>query len=78
MGVYELRPGLELTISVREEQLFAGATGQGEFRLRAQGNHVFIPTFDDAVRVVFAVDGDRAASLVLHQGGQETQGTRVR
>ena len=78
VGVYELRPGLELTISVREEQLFAGATGQGEFRLRAQGNHVFIPTFDDAVRVVFAVDGDRAASLVLHQGGQETQGTRVR
>ena len=43
-----------------------------------QGNHVFIPTFDDAVRVVFAVDGDRAASLVLHQEGQELQGIRVR
>ena len=78
VGVYDLGPGLELTVSVREEQLFAGPTGQDESRLRAQGNHVFIPTFDDAVRVVFAVDGDRAASLVLHQGGQETQGIRVR
>ena len=78
VGVYELRPGFELAVSVREEQLFAGATGQDEFRLRAQGNHVFIPTFDDAVRVVFAVDGDRPASLVLHQGGQELQGIRVR
>ena len=78
MGVYDLGPGLELTVSVREEQLFAGPTGQDESRLRAQGNHVFIPTFDDAVRVVFAVDGDRTASLVLHQEGQELQGIRVR
>ena len=78
VGVYDLGPGLELTVSVREEQLFAGPTGQDESRLRAQGNHVFIPTFDDAVRVVFAVDGDRAASLVLHQEGQELQGIRVR
>ena len=78
VGVYELRPGFELTVSVREEQLFAGPTGQDESRLRTQGNHVFIPTVDDTVRVVFAVDGNRAASLVLHQEGQELQGIRVR
>lgn len=78
VGVYELRPGFELTVSVRDGQLFSGATGQGEFRLRAQGNHVFIATFDDAVRVVFAVDGDRATSLVLHQGGQAREALRVR
>ncbi|MFW6198961.1 MAG: serine hydrolase [Gemmatimonadota bacterium] len=78
VGVYELRPGFELTISVRDGQLMSQATGQPGFRLRAQGDHVFIPTFDDNVRVEFSVDGNRAESLVLYQAGQEIEARRVR
>lgn len=78
VGVYELRPGFELTISVRDGQLMSRATGQSEVRLRAQGDHVFVPTFDDNVRVVFSVDGDRAESLVLFQGGREIEAPRLR
>jgi CubicO group peptidase (beta-lactamase class C family) len=77
-GVYELRPDFELSMTVREGQLFSQATGQGEFRLRAQGDHVFVPTFDDAVRVVFTVEDGRATGLVLHQGGQQIEAPRIR
>jgi CubicO group peptidase (beta-lactamase class C family) len=77
-GVYELGPGFELTVSATEGELFAGATGQGTFRLKAQGDHTFIPTFDDDVRVIFCVDGNRATSLVLHQMGNVTEAKRVR
>lgn len=77
VGVYELRPGFELTVRRRGSELFARATGQGEFRLRPQGDHVFVPTFDDAARVEFDVSGDRAGSLVLHQGGRSTEAERV-
>ena len=77
VGVYELRPGFRLTVSLREGQLFAEATGQSAFRLRAQGNHTFVPTFDDEVRVVFRVLGERANVLVLHQGGQAREASRV-
>jgi D-alanyl-D-alanine carboxypeptidase len=77
-GVYELRPGFELSIVVRGRRLFSQATGQSRSRLRAQGNHVFIPTFDDDVRLVFQVEDGLASSLVLHQGGQTLEGNRIR
>lgn len=77
-GVYELRPDFELEVTVRQGQLFSQATGQGAFRLRAQGDHVFIPTFDDEARVVFTVEDGRATGLVLHQGGQQIEAPRIR
>jgi CubicO group peptidase (beta-lactamase class C family) len=77
-GVYEIRPEFELTVFSRGGQLFTQATGQGEFRLRAQGDHVFVPTFDDAVRLVFVVEDGKATTAVLHQGGQVTEAPRVR
>jgi D-alanyl-D-alanine carboxypeptidase len=77
-GVYQIRPEFELSVQVRDGQLFSQATGQGGFRLKAQGAHRFIPTFDDNVLVVFTVDDGRATSLTLHQGGQTIEASRVR
>ncbi len=76
-GVYELAPGFEITISAREGLLFAQATGQGQFGLRAQGDHTFIASFDDAVRIVFVVEGARATTLILYQGGRR-EAPRIR
>ncbi len=76
-GVYELRPGFEITVSSTGGQLFAQATGQGQFGLRSQGDHTFIASFDDDVRVVFVVEGGRATTLVLYQGGR-AEAPRVR
>jgi hypothetical protein len=76
-GVYELAPGFEITVSSREGQLFAQATGQGAFRLRAQGEHTFIASFDDNVRVEFVVEGGAATTFILFQGGRR-EAPRVR
>jgi len=77
-GVYELRPEFELSVTAREGQLFTQATDQGEFRLRAQGDHVFVPTFDDEVRLVFVVEDGKATTAILHQGGQVIEAPRIR
>jgi CubicO group peptidase (beta-lactamase class C family) len=69
-GVYELAPGFELSIFLRDGGLWSQATGQGAFRLRSQGDGTFVPTFDDAVEVSFVVEDARATSLILVQGGR--------
>jgi CubicO group peptidase (beta-lactamase class C family) len=77
-GVYELRTGFELNIFSRDGQLWSQATGQGEVRLRAQGDHRFIPTFDDAVTLTFTVEDGTATSVALVQGGRTMEAPRMR
>ncbi|MDX1395718.1 MAG: SDR family oxidoreductase, partial [Gemmatimonadota bacterium] len=79
-GTYLLAVGertLELRIFGRDGALISQAAGQNESPLRHQGDHVFVPGFDDRVRVVFTVENDRAVSLTLHQGGGVFEGPRV-
>lgn len=78
-GTYTLRLGertLDLRIFAQGGQLMSQATGQGAFGLRSQGDHVFIPTFSDEARLVFTVEGGRAASVTLHQNGAVASGAR--
>jgi CubicO group peptidase (beta-lactamase class C family) len=78
-GTYTLQLGqqtMDLRVFVQDGKLMSQATGQPAFALRNQGGHVFIPTFDDEVRLVFTMENDRAASVTLHQGGREIPGTR--
>jgi CubicO group peptidase (beta-lactamase class C family) len=77
VGAYRLAPGFELTVFEQNGQLWTQATGQGAARLRSQGDGTFVPTFDDAVRVEFVMDGDRATTLILFQGGRR-EAPRVR
>ena len=76
-GLYELRAGFEITVSSRGGQLFAQATGQGAFRLKAQGDHTFVASFDDNVRVEFVVEGGTATTFILFQNGR-AEAPRVR
>ncbi len=76
-GVYELAPGFEVTVFSRGGQLFAQATGQGAFRLKAQGDHAFIASFDDNVRVEFVVEDGTATTFILFQNGRR-EAPRVR
>ena len=78
-GTYTLAAGgrtLDLRVFVQNGRLMAQATGQQAFPVRNQGDHVFIPTFDDEARLVFTLENGRAASVTLHQGGQAVQGAR--
>ncbi len=76
VGEYQLGP-LVLRVYLDDRQLMSQATGQPAVRLRAQGDHVFVPTFDDDVRLIFDVADDRAARVILQQGGGEIQGARI-
>lgn len=75
-GVYELRSDFLIRVFSRGDELLTQATGQNAIRIRAQGDHVFVPTFDDRVRIVFEVEDGRATGLVLHQGGQVIEAPR--
>ena len=76
VGEYQLGP-LVLCVYLDDRQLMSQATGQPAFRLRAQGDHVFVPSFDDEVRLTFEVADDRAVRVILRQGGGEIQGERI-
>ena len=78
-GTYTLRMGertMELRVFAEGGRLMAQPTGQPATRLRAQGDHVFIPEVDDEVRLVFTVENGRATGVTLHQDGREIPGTR--
>lgn len=79
-GTYRLQlPAgpLDLRIFAQEGVLMSQATDQSMNRLRFQGDDVFVPAFDDGVRLVFEMDGDRATALVLFQGGGEFRAERI-
>jgi len=76
VGTYACpKAGMDLHITAEGDKLFAQGSrkGQGKFGLLHQGDGAFCASFDEGVRVVFAVDG---SSLVLHQAGMEFPATR--
>ncbi len=81
VGTYALAlpNGARLPIRIFEEdgQLMAQAQGQGAFRLLAQGDHVFAPSFDPSARLTFTVAEGRATRLALVQNGVRSEGDRV-
>ncbi|MCW5898250.1 MAG: serine hydrolase [Flavobacteriales bacterium] len=78
LGDYELAPGFIMSITREGTQLFVQATGQPRFEAYAKSPLEFFLKVVDA-RIVFNPGADgRAESLVLHQGGQEMPGPRVK
>ncbi|MBH9553015.1 serine hydrolase [Inhella gelatinilytica] len=71
-GVYALNPQFKLTLRVRGDQLFAQASGQGEFELHAKSPDQFYAKVA-ALEVHFPARRDASAppSLLLLQGGRE-------
>ncbi len=69
VGVYELMPAFNITITREGSVLSAQATGQGAFALTATSDTEF--HFQPAnIRVVFPTGEGPAQSFVLHQGGE--------
>ncbi len=78
LGTYELVPGFELVITRDGEHLFAQATGQPKTELFPESQTKFFLKIVDAQIEFQKGDGGAVTSLVLHQGGQDTVGKRVR
>ena len=77
IGTFELQPGFNLAISVRDGQIFALATGQGELELFASEKDKFF-TKAIAAEVHFTRNANGAVeSLTLLQGGQQMPGKKI-
>ena len=77
-GVYELAPNFTVTITREGAALFAQATGQERFPLFAESDSEFFFKVVDA-QISFVKDGSgNFTSIVLHQGGANIPGKRVK
>jgi hypothetical protein len=76
VGTYDLGP-MQLRVFEQDGKLVTQATNQPVVGLLAQGNHEFRAAFDTSVRLVFDVQGERAASLTLYQGGAVIPARRI-
>jgi D-alanyl-D-alanine carboxypeptidase len=75
VGVYALAPGFDIAITKEGDQLFAQATGQEKLKIYPESTIRFFFKLVDA-QIDFVLEGGRASSLVLHQGGQHLPAAR--
>jgi CubicO group peptidase (beta-lactamase class C family) len=77
-GEYELVPGFVITIKLDGEKLMAQATGQPSFEIFPSSPTEFFLKVVDA-QITFVKDASGAVTqLVLHQGGRDMPGKRIR
>ncbi|HEV2863431.1 MAG TPA: serine hydrolase [Pyrinomonadaceae bacterium] len=78
VGVYELAPTFSIAVTRRGEQLFAQATGQSELEISPETETTFFVKVVDA-KLEFKKDaGGNVTGLVLHQGGRQVPGKKVK
>ncbi len=78
VGVYQLTPELSIEVTLKAGALYAQPTGQGALQLWAESaTEFFLKEVD--VQVTFVRDPQGALTgLVLHQGGKDTPGRKVK
>jgi serine-type D-Ala-D-Ala carboxypeptidase/endopeptidase len=76
VGEYVLAPGTVMSVTVEDNRLFAQLTGQNRFELYPESETEFFYRVVDA-QVSFVLEDGEAASLVLHQNGQDMPAMRV-
>lgn len=76
-GRYELRPGLIAAVIVEGDRIFLELTKQPRIEIFAEGPRSLFATIVDA-QFVFEMDATgRAATMTLHQSGQQLVGKRL-
>ena len=70
VGVYELAPGFDFTVTREGDQLFGQATGQGKAELFPQSETEFFVKIVDAQFTFERGPDGQATGLVLHQNGR--------
>jgi hypothetical protein len=76
VGIYELRPGFDLVVTLEGDQLMTQATGQPKFPIFAESETKFFPKVIDADIEFFRDEKGVVTHLVLHQGPAEITGKR--
>ena len=77
IGQYELAPNFILTISKKDNHLFAQATGQDRNEIFPESETEFFLKIVDA-QITFVKDGKgKVTELILHQGGQDIPAKKI-
>lgn len=77
LGVYELGPGFQLTVTREGTQIFMQATGQGRAEAFAESETKFFLKVVDAQLEFTMGDDGRASQVTLFQGGRAMPAKRV-
>ena len=78
VGVYELAPTFSITVRKRADQLYAQATGQQEFEIFPSSEKLFfLKVVPAELEFQTAADG-KVTGLILHQGGRDQPGKKVK
>ncbi len=78
VGEYQLAPTFSITITKEGDQLFLQATDQPRIRLRPEAETEFFIVEADA-QISFVKDATgKVTHLILHQGGQNVKGDKVK
>lgn len=77
-GVYEVTPQISITVSVEGGKIFGQISGQDAFELFAESETEFFLKVTDAQIVFKKSDSGEVTGLVLHQGGQQYQGKKIK
>lgn len=78
VGVYEVRPGVVLTVTKETDHLMAQLTGQPKFDLFPESESKFFLKVVDAQITFVKDDKGEVSHLILHQGGRDTQAKKVK
>lgn len=76
VGEYELAPTFILTVTTKEDKLFAQATGQPQFEVFPESEDTFFLKVVAAKLVFDRDDSGKVIDVTLHQGGQEMKGMK--
>jgi len=77
VGVYELNPTFQLTVTLEDSGLMVQASGQPKFPVFAESETSFFLKVVEA-QVEFIVEDGSVTALILHQGGAHQRAARVR
>lgn len=77
VGLYELRPEFNITITKEGKQLFGQATGQERFGIYPKNDTLFFLTVVEA-EISFQLGEGTIESLTLFQDGQEMRGKKIK
>ncbi|WP_271782822.1 serine hydrolase [Aquimarina algiphila] len=75
VGIYEIKPGFDLNITLKNGKLISQATGQEVFEIHPETEtKFFVKEFPAALE--FIKENGKVTSVILHQGGQKIPAKR--
>lgn len=76
VGVYEIQPEFDITVTLEDEKLMSQATGQQKFQIFPETPTKFFLKVVDAQMEFVENEKGEFDSFILYQGGQEIKGTK--